>query len=127
MAGGFKLRAVTAALLQRKTLKALQEQWEVDLLRALQETKATMGRQAYEGQPTLYPFLCLLSEKELVSILLQVGCVWRRLGTGQMAVFRQSQHGLLLHLRFCRYCLHRVSPLPSWPKTWAFRCLIGIW
>ncbi|XP_052021283.1 DNA-directed RNA polymerase, mitochondrial isoform X2 [Apodemus sylvaticus] len=56
----------------RKTLKALRAQWEVELLRALRETKATMGRQAYDGQPTLYPFLCLLSEGEFVSILMQV-------------------------------------------------------
>ena len=93
MAGGFKLSVLTAALLQRKTLQALREQWEVELLR-------TMGRQAYEGQPTLYPFLCLLSEGEFVSILMQVGWVWRFLGTGQMAVFRQSQLAILLHLRF---------------------------
>ena len=91
---------MTAALLQRKTLQALREQWEVELLRVLRETKATMGRQAYEGQPTLYPFLCLLSEGEFVSILMQVGWVWRFLGTGQMAVFRQSQLAILLHLRF---------------------------
>ncbi|XP_021060015.1 DNA-directed RNA polymerase, mitochondrial [Mus pahari] len=56
----------------RKTLQALREQWEVELLRVLQETKAMMGRQAYEGQPTLYPFLCLMSEGEFVSILMQV-------------------------------------------------------
>lgn len=100
LAGGFKLSVLTAALLQRKTLQALREQWEVELLRVLRETKATMGRQAYEGQPTLYPFLCLLSEGEFVSILMQVGWVWRFLGTGQMAVFRQSQLAILLHLRF---------------------------
>lgn len=55
----------------RKTLKALRSTWEVELLRVLRETKAMMGRQAYQGQPTLYPFLCLLSEGEFVSILMQ--------------------------------------------------------
>lgn len=55
----------------RKTLKALRSKWEVELLRVLRETKAKMGSQAYEGQPTLYPFLCLLSEGEFVSILMQ--------------------------------------------------------
>lgn len=39
--------------------------------------KAEMGRQACEGQPSLYPFLCLLSEEEFVSILMQVGSVPR--------------------------------------------------
>lgn len=83
--------------------------------------KAEMGRQACEGQPSLYPFLCLLSEEEFVSILMQVGSVPRP-GHGQVAEFRQSQLGLLLHLRFCRSCLRRVSPFSSWPKTWAFGC-----
>lgn len=55
----------------RKTLKALRSKWEVELLRVLRQTKAEMGSQAYEGQPTLYPFLCLLSEGEFVSILMQ--------------------------------------------------------
>ncbi|XP_076775698.1 DNA-directed RNA polymerase, mitochondrial isoform X2 [Arvicanthis niloticus] len=56
----------------RKTLKALRAQWEAELLSELREMKAAMGRQAYEGQPSLYPFLCLLSEEEFVSILMQV-------------------------------------------------------
>ncbi|XP_003502602.1 DNA-directed RNA polymerase, mitochondrial isoform X2 [Cricetulus griseus] len=56
----------------RKTLKTLQGQWEAELLRVLQQTKATMAHQAQEGQPTLYPFLCLLSEGEFVSMLMQV-------------------------------------------------------
>ncbi|CAH6779348.1 Polrmt [Phodopus roborovskii] len=56
----------------RKTLKTLQGQWEVELLQVLQRTKATMAYQAREGQPTLYPFLCLLSEGEFVSMLMQV-------------------------------------------------------
>ncbi|XP_040593595.1 DNA-directed RNA polymerase, mitochondrial isoform X2 [Mesocricetus auratus] len=55
----------------RQTLKALQGQWEVELLRVLRHTKATMAYQAREGQPTLYPFLCLLSEEEFVSMLMQ--------------------------------------------------------
>uniref|UniRef100_A0A8C8VV53 DNA-directed RNA polymerase n=1 Tax=Peromyscus maniculatus bairdii TaxID=230844 RepID=A0A8C8VV53_PERMB len=56
----------------RKTLKTLREQWERELLRVLQQTKATTACQAHEGQPTLYPFLCLLSEEEFVSMLMQV-------------------------------------------------------
>ncbi|XP_059107892.1 DNA-directed RNA polymerase, mitochondrial isoform X2 [Peromyscus eremicus] len=56
----------------RKTLKTLREQWQRELLRVLQQTKATMACQAHEGQPTLYPFLCLLSEEEFVSMLMQV-------------------------------------------------------
>ncbi|XP_021497542.1 LOW QUALITY PROTEIN: DNA-directed RNA polymerase, mitochondrial [Meriones unguiculatus] len=56
----------------RKTLQALRKQWEVELLRVLQQTKATTAHQAHEGQPSLYPFLCLLSEGEYVSMLMQV-------------------------------------------------------
>ncbi|XP_053437582.1 DNA-directed RNA polymerase, mitochondrial isoform X1 [Nycticebus coucang] len=55
----------------RKTLKNLRMQWEAALLRALQETKATQAREAHEGRPTLYPFLCLLSEHEFVQLLMQ--------------------------------------------------------
>ncbi|XP_023368396.1 DNA-directed RNA polymerase, mitochondrial isoform X3 [Otolemur garnettii] len=55
----------------RKTLKNLRMQWETALLRALQETKASQAREAHEGRPTLYPFLCLLSEHEFVQLLMQ--------------------------------------------------------
>ncbi|XP_069864625.1 DNA-directed RNA polymerase, mitochondrial [Dipodomys merriami] len=55
----------------RKTLKALRAQWEAALHRVLQETKARMAREAHQGQPSLYPFLCLLSEKDLVGLLMQ--------------------------------------------------------
>ncbi|XP_008835434.1 DNA-directed RNA polymerase, mitochondrial isoform X2 [Nannospalax galili] len=56
----------------RKILQSLRTQWEAELLRALQQTKATMASEAHDGLPTLYPFLCLLSEEELVSVLMQV-------------------------------------------------------
>ncbi|XP_073910569.1 DNA-directed RNA polymerase, mitochondrial isoform X3 [Castor canadensis] len=55
----------------RKTLKTLRVQWEAALLRLLQETKASLAQEAHKGRPTLYPFLCLLSEQELVRMLLQ--------------------------------------------------------
>uniref|UniRef100_A0A2K6EYA5 DNA-directed RNA polymerase n=1 Tax=Propithecus coquereli TaxID=379532 RepID=A0A2K6EYA5_PROCO len=55
----------------RKTLTNLRVQWEAALHRALQETKASLARQAHEGRPTLYPFLCLLSEHEFVRLLTQ--------------------------------------------------------
>ncbi|XP_050995812.1 DNA-directed RNA polymerase, mitochondrial [Acomys russatus] len=66
----------------RKTLKKLRALWQAELLRVLQRTKATMACQAHEGQPTLYPFLCLLSEGELVSMLMQVSRGWRLPGEG---------------------------------------------
>ncbi|XP_069337431.1 DNA-directed RNA polymerase, mitochondrial isoform X17 [Eulemur rufifrons] len=55
----------------RKTLKNLRVQWEAALHRALQETKASLARQAHKGRPTLYPFMCLLSEREFVQLLMQ--------------------------------------------------------
>nr|XP_012601324.1 DNA-directed RNA polymerase, mitochondrial [Microcebus murinus] len=55
----------------RNTLKNLRDQWEAALHQALQETKARLARQAHEGRPTLYPFLCLLSEREFVRLLMQ--------------------------------------------------------
>ncbi|XP_047394053.1 DNA-directed RNA polymerase, mitochondrial [Sciurus carolinensis] len=68
-----KAPSMTKEMLQaRKTLKALRVQWEAALRRALQEAKASLAHQAHEGRPTLYPFLCLLSERELVRMLMQV-------------------------------------------------------
>uniref|UniRef100_A0A8C5KE54 DNA-directed RNA polymerase n=1 Tax=Jaculus jaculus TaxID=51337 RepID=A0A8C5KE54_JACJA len=55
----------------RKTLETLREQWKVELLRVLQETKTRLAREARSGRPSLYPFLCLLEDRELVDLLLQ--------------------------------------------------------
>ncbi|KAM5190038.1 DNA-directed RNA polymerase, mitochondrial isoform 2-T2 [Callospermophilus lateralis] len=67
-----KAPSLTKEMLQaRKTLKALRAQWEAALRRVLQETKASLALQAHEGRPSLFPFLCLLSERELVRMLLQ--------------------------------------------------------
>ncbi|XP_040846382.1 DNA-directed RNA polymerase, mitochondrial isoform X1 [Ochotona curzoniae] len=55
----------------RQTLKTLRDQWEADLHRGLQETKARLAREAHKGHPSLYPYLCLLSEGELVQLLMQ--------------------------------------------------------
>ncbi|VTJ85278.1 DNA-directed RNA polymerase, mitochondrial isoform X2 [Marmota monax] len=67
-----KAPSLTKEMLQaRKTLKALRAQWEAALRRVLQETKASLAHQAHEGRPSLFPFLCLLSERELVRMLLQ--------------------------------------------------------
>ncbi|XP_027625347.1 DNA-directed RNA polymerase, mitochondrial [Tupaia chinensis] len=67
-----KAPSLTKEVLQaRKTLKALRVQWEAALRRKLQETKASLAREAHEGRPTLYPYLCLLGERELVQLLMQ--------------------------------------------------------
>uniref|UniRef100_A0A8C0WZM9 DNA-directed RNA polymerase n=1 Tax=Castor canadensis TaxID=51338 RepID=A0A8C0WZM9_CASCN len=67
-----KVQGLTKENIQaRKTLKTLRVQWEAALLRLLQETKASLAQEAHKGRPTLYPFLCLLSEQELVRMLLQ--------------------------------------------------------
>ncbi|XP_054329543.2 DNA-directed RNA polymerase, mitochondrial [Pongo pygmaeus] len=56
----------------RKTLKTLRDQWEKALCRALRDTKNRLERAVYEGRFSLYPFLCLLDEREVVRMLLQV-------------------------------------------------------
>nr|XP_055103595.1 DNA-directed RNA polymerase, mitochondrial-like isoform X14 [Symphalangus syndactylus] len=56
----------------RKTLKTLRDQWEKALCRALKETKNRLEREVHEGRFSLYPFLCLLDEREVVRMLLQV-------------------------------------------------------
>ncbi|XP_076977543.1 DNA-directed RNA polymerase, mitochondrial isoform X2 [Tamandua tetradactyla] len=68
-----KEQPLTAEVLQaRKTLKDLRARWEAALGRALQDTKAELARVAHRGRPTLYPYLCLLSERDFVQLLMQV-------------------------------------------------------
>ncbi|KFO28925.1 DNA-directed RNA polymerase, mitochondrial isoform X2 [Fukomys damarensis] len=55
----------------RKTLDTLRRTWEAELHRQLQEAKARLAQLTEQGRPTLYPFLCVLPEDELVQMLLQ--------------------------------------------------------
>ncbi|KAK2086781.1 hypothetical protein P7K49_032688 [Saguinus oedipus] len=55
----------------RETLKVLRLQWEKALWEALQETKERLEREAHTGLPSMFPFLCLLDEQEMVQMLLQ--------------------------------------------------------
>lgn len=57
---------------QRKTLAGLRTRWRTALYRELQETKESEAHAAREGRLSLFPYLCLLSEKEVVRMLLQV-------------------------------------------------------
>uniref|UniRef100_A0A8C2SA40 DNA-directed RNA polymerase n=1 Tax=Capra hircus TaxID=9925 RepID=A0A8C2SA40_CAPHI len=68
-----KAPLLTEEVLQaRKTLAALRAEWESSVLSLeLQEIKESEARAAAEGRPSLFPYLCLLSEKELVGLLLQ--------------------------------------------------------
>uniref|UniRef100_A0A452EG30 DNA-directed RNA polymerase n=1 Tax=Capra hircus TaxID=9925 RepID=A0A452EG30_CAPHI len=67
-----KAPLLTEEVLQaRKTLAALRAEWESVLSLELQEIKESEARAAAEGRPSLFPYLCLLSEKELVGLLLQ--------------------------------------------------------
>ncbi|XP_016070360.1 PREDICTED: DNA-directed RNA polymerase, mitochondrial [Miniopterus natalensis] len=58
-------------LLARKTLQELRTCWEAELCLALRQTKAREAHAAREGRPSLFPYLCLLSEEELAQLLLQ--------------------------------------------------------
>ncbi|XP_045686780.1 DNA-directed RNA polymerase, mitochondrial [Phyllostomus hastatus] len=55
----------------RKTLKKLRTSWETELCLALRQTKASEAHAAREGRPSIFPYLCLLSEGELAQLLLQ--------------------------------------------------------
>ncbi|KAM7140978.1 DNA-directed RNA polymerase, mitochondrial [Molossus nigricans] len=67
-----KAPLLTSEVLQaRKTLKELRARWEVELCLALRQTKAREAHAAREGRPSLFPYLCLLSEAEYVQLLLQ--------------------------------------------------------
>uniref|UniRef100_A0A2K6D679 DNA-directed RNA polymerase n=1 Tax=Macaca nemestrina TaxID=9545 RepID=A0A2K6D679_MACNE len=56
----------------RKTLQTLRDHWEKALCRVLQETKNHLEVEVHKGRFSLYPFLCLLDEREVVQMLLQV-------------------------------------------------------
>ena len=45
----------------------------MELCLALRQTKASEARAAREGRPSIFPYMCLLSEGELAQLLLQVG------------------------------------------------------
>ncbi|XP_070321347.1 DNA-directed RNA polymerase, mitochondrial isoform X3 [Odocoileus virginianus] len=67
-----KAPLLTKEVLQaRKTLAALRAEWESVLSLELQKTKESEARAAAEGRLSLFPYLCLLSEKDLVGLLLQ--------------------------------------------------------
>ncbi|XP_029772334.1 DNA-directed RNA polymerase, mitochondrial isoform X2 [Suricata suricatta] len=55
----------------RNTLKQLRATWVEELCAGLQEVKASEARAARTGRPTLFPYLCLLTEEELAQLLLQ--------------------------------------------------------
>ncbi|XP_059950787.1 DNA-directed RNA polymerase, mitochondrial isoform X2 [Mesoplodon densirostris] len=55
----------------RKTLAGLRARWRTALYRELQETKESEAHAAREGRLSLFPYLCLLSEKDVVGMLLQ--------------------------------------------------------
>ncbi|XP_054548973.1 DNA-directed RNA polymerase, mitochondrial isoform X2 [Talpa occidentalis] len=55
----------------RKILGELRAQWEGTLAQALQAAKVKEARAAHEGFPSVFPYLCLLSEQDMVQLLLQ--------------------------------------------------------
>ncbi|XP_074193463.1 DNA-directed RNA polymerase, mitochondrial isoform X2 [Rhinolophus sinicus] len=68
-----KAPSLTKEVLQaRKTLQGLRVRWEAELCQVLRETKANEAHAAREGRPSLFPYLCLLSEGEFAGLLLQV-------------------------------------------------------
>ncbi|XP_046956723.1 DNA-directed RNA polymerase, mitochondrial isoform X1 [Lynx rufus] len=55
----------------RRTLKQLRTAWVEALCAGLRDVKASEARAARSGRPTLFPYLCLLTERELARLLLQ--------------------------------------------------------
>ncbi|XP_057564602.1 DNA-directed RNA polymerase, mitochondrial isoform X2 [Hippopotamus amphibius kiboko] len=55
----------------RKTLVGLRAQWRTALCRELQETRESEARAAQEGRASVFPYLCLLRDEDLVGMLLQ--------------------------------------------------------
>ncbi|KAK2507039.1 hypothetical protein MC885_017042 [Smutsia gigantea] len=69
-----KAQKLTRVVLHaRRALRRLRVQWQETLCQVLQEARANEARAAYECRPSVYPFLCLLSDKEWAQLMLQVG------------------------------------------------------
>uniref|UniRef100_A0A8I3RYM2 DNA-directed RNA polymerase n=1 Tax=Canis lupus familiaris TaxID=9615 RepID=A0A8I3RYM2_CANLF len=67
-----KARVLTKEVLQaRETLKQLRTEWAQALCLGLQDMKASEARAAHTGRPSLFPFLCVLTEEEMAELLLQ--------------------------------------------------------
>ncbi|XP_038423993.1 DNA-directed RNA polymerase, mitochondrial isoform X1 [Canis lupus familiaris] len=67
-----KARVLTKEVLQaRETLKQLRTEWAQALCLGLQDMKASEARAARTGRPSLFPFLCVLTEEEMAELLLQ--------------------------------------------------------
>nr|XP_036873926.1 DNA-directed RNA polymerase, mitochondrial isoform X2 [Manis javanica] len=60
-----------AVLHARRALWRLRAQWQETLCQALQEARANEAHAAYECRPSVYPFLCLLTDKEWAQLMLQ--------------------------------------------------------
>lgn len=103
-------RALRAS--QRKTLQTLRGHWEKALCRVLRETKNHLEGEVHKGRFSLYPFLCLLDEREVVRMLLQVRLPLRGRvpGRGGQVLTASSS-------RSCRRCPRRASPSPPWPGS----------
>lgn len=57
---------------QRNTLQQLRAEWVEALCLGLRNLKASEVCAARTGRPSVFPFLCVLPEKELAELLLQV-------------------------------------------------------
>ncbi|XP_045656232.1 LOW QUALITY PROTEIN: DNA-directed RNA polymerase, mitochondrial [Ursus americanus] len=67
-----KARVLTKEVLQaRNTLKQLRAEWAEALCLGLQELKPARPRAAHSCHSTIFPYLCVLSERELAELLLQ--------------------------------------------------------
>ncbi|XP_054980950.1 DNA-directed RNA polymerase, mitochondrial isoform X2 [Sorex araneus] len=86
----------------RKTLKRLRAQWEEELLDALREAKDNHTRLARQGHPSLLPYLSLISERDIVRLLLQtLNAISPH---GESLVSMAQDLGLRV---FNRYAVHR--------------------
>ncbi|XP_074933381.1 DNA-directed RNA polymerase, mitochondrial [Phalacrocorax aristotelis] len=61
------------AIKARKLLATLRSRWHDSILQALQKSKRNMSKlKTGSGYNILYPYMCLLSDEEYVSIMLQI-------------------------------------------------------
>lgn len=95
------LKPVTPHMLKMRELLAQQrEQWHKALLQALRESKMILAQSNQKSNRSLlYPYLCILDDKEYVDAMLQ--CLTTLPPSGESLMFVAKELGLRVNNKFC--------------------------
>ncbi|XP_031430295.1 DNA-directed RNA polymerase, mitochondrial isoform X1 [Clupea harengus] len=95
------LKPVTPHMIKMRELLASQrERWQKVLLQAFKESKIVMAHSNQKSwRISLYPYLCILDNKEYVDAMLQ--CVTNMQPSGESLLYIAKELGNRVHNKFC--------------------------